>query len=78
MDHAELNKKMYDDVPNEIEICMIARELQEKIGIISSLDLVAYLRQKFNKVGTSGDSSRIAQKPQFGTIFKQFAETKIE
>jgi hypothetical protein len=52
MDHAELNKKMYADVPNEIEICMIARELQEKIGVISSLDLVAYLKKKFNKVGT--------------------------
>jgi hypothetical protein len=36
MDHAELNKKMYADVPNEIEICMMAR--------LSSLDLVAYLK----------------------------------
>ena len=73
MDHAELNKKMYADVPNEIEICMIARELQEKIGVISSLDLVEYLKKKFNKVGTEGSSSGVTQKPQFGTIFKQFA-----
>lgn len=73
MGHAELNKKMYDEVPNEIEICTLARELQDKIGVISSLDLVAYLQQKFKKVENAVSSSVVTQKPQFGTMFRQFA-----
>ncbi len=73
MDHAELNKKMYADVPNEIEICMMARELQEKIGVLSSLDLVAYLKQKSNWNQNSMGSFAANQKPQFGTMIRQFA-----
>jgi hypothetical protein len=64
---------MYAEVPNEIEICTLARELQDKIGVISSLDLVAYLQQKFKKVEDVVNSSGATQKPQFGTMFRQFA-----
>ncbi len=78
MDHAELNKKMYADVPNEIEICMMARELQEKIGVLSSLDLVAYLKQKSNRNQNSMSSFAANQKSQFGTMFRQFAQSKLE
>lgn len=74
MRHSELARQQFPDLPNEIQVCLVAQQLQSVLGSTRSpLDIALFLRR------------RVARRPPLRRlldprpIFKQFeGEVKVE